>query len=81
MERAGEDCQSTARGMFLVATNSESPFARGHDDNLPRELNDGWNVSGEILANSLRDLNEVDKSRSMRFLRQFSQSNATNDVD
>lgn len=29
MSLAGEDCDASTRGMFLIATNSMSPFARG----------------------------------------------------
>lgn len=35
---AGEDSSPTTRGMFLVTTNSESPYAKGPNHESPREL-------------------------------------------
>src|SRR4051812_420242 len=42
MVLAGEHCNASTRGMFLVATNSISPFAKGRDNsadklNVPTE--------------------------------------------
>lgn len=42
MELAGNDCKASTSGMFLVTTNSKSPYAKGrlYDDDA-RELK--WN--------------------------------------
>lgn len=82
MALAGEDCKSSARGMFLVKTNSEYPFAKGWktfsvNDAQPRNLNDEWRTSKVVLENNWRDLNDVDMSRSLWLLKDIRKSNTT----
>lgn len=59
MTLAGEDCPSTARGMFLVTTNSASPYAKGKtygDDESRdetkslRQSRDALNIQAETVA-------------------------------
>lgn len=61
---AGEDCKLSSRGLFLVDTNSESPFAKGRfPDNVgePRtqRLND--DESKSLLGNLKRIRKYLDK--------------------
>lgn len=50
---AGENCDVTAHGMYLVKTNSEFPFARGRDDDARtgRWSDDELQIQLEALKN------------------------------
>lgn len=68
--QAGEDCKLSSRGLFLVTTNSESPFAKGRfRDNIgdPRlqTMNDDESKSqlkrvGKYLDKLQQDLNVIE---------------------
>lgn len=69
MTLAGDGCELTAQGMFLVKTNSEAPFAKGRreiaaNDASPRNTND--DELPTTRESYRRDPNDIDKATSSK---------------
>lgn len=64
MALAGEDCLTTTRGMFLVRTNAEEPYATGRSsDNDAKASNDDLKAVQNFRdGNFVRDSSDADIS-------------------
>lgn len=64
MALAGENCLTTTRGMFLVKTNAEEPYAIGRaGDNDARAIDDDLKAVQNFLdENYARDFSDADNS-------------------
>lgn len=64
MALAGEHCLTTTRGMFLVKTHAEEPYATGRSsDNKAKASNDDLKaLRNSRDENHARDLNDADNS-------------------